>query len=144
MWPGLCECVVLWLGVLNHHRGSIQAKVLCKLEIATHALPSIFLQVVWQAEHYWICVSLISFGELRPGASSLAGIFWEWMRSSVAWTLIIKGGYQVREGNEGNEYGLEKERITNKGIKTESNLRGQTQDILSRQNQDLPPFLDPP
>lgn len=51
--------------------------------------------------------------------------------------MIIKGGYQV-------EYGLMKERIKSKGIKTESNLRGQTQDILSRLDQDfLPPTLGP-
>lgn len=122
MWLGLCGCVVLRLGRCSPHQLAVlvlqghNGWKCCALKMPTVALPSIFLLVACSAER-------ASIGSVCPwfplesrgvAPSSLAGIFWEWVRSFVAWTLIIKGGHRVRGGSE---CCLVKERIGSKGVK---------------------------
>lgn len=61
------------------------------------------------------------------------------MRSYVAWTLIIRGGQQARDN--GSECGLLKEIEQGSKSKTESNLKRQTQDVLCRLDQRIPPIF---
>lgn len=121
MQPGLCGCVVLRLDRHSHQQLAVQVLQGHTGKSAVHwrcpdTLSSIFLVAACLADR-------ASAGSVCPwfplesrglAPSSLAGIFWEWVRSSVAWTLIIKGGRQVRGGSE---CGLVKERIERKRVK---------------------------